>query len=114
MEHIPNTQHKEGKSRYDKAKIKLEWFLRVGGFVMLFANLWLTQHFVTVEKYETDRKEQQRETEIFRHDATSNLTKLSLILETMAERNKVNDRQDEAIKDHESRLRHLESGKSKK
>jgi len=62
-----------------------------------FAVLYLQNNFVPRKTYEADRKEMLKAQ-----------SEMAQILTTMEERNKVNDRQDKQLEDHENRLRSLE------
>lgn len=74
-----------------------EWTWRAGVVVLLFINLWLKDNFVTKVQYDIDHKE-----------ATEAIRTMSTLLTTMQERDKVNDRQDLVLADHENRIRILE------
>lgn len=61
------------------------------------AVLYLQNHYVPKETYERDKQA----------ILASQMT-MQQLLDRMEERNKVNDRQDETLKDHEARIRRLE------
>ena len=71
---------------------------------MLVLNLFLKANFVSMETYKADR-------EAYRVDKEKSdkvLNEMSSLLTRMEERDKVNDRQDETLKDHEKRMREVE------
>ncbi len=73
------------------------WGYRMILLLCVIAGLWSQQHFVQMEVYGKDRDSIHAALDEFR-----------LILNTMQERDKVNDRQDKQLEDHENRVRILE------
>lgn len=63
----------------------------------LAANFWIRGNFVSAETYKADKA---------KTDET--LARITTVLATDEERSRVNDRQDEQLKDHEMRIRKLE------
>ncbi len=80
-----------------KMKDKAEWAWRAVCFALLVANLYLKGNFVSLETYNADKAETEK---TFRE--------ISTVLTTIEERDKVNDRQDHQLQDHETRIRALE------
>lgn len=89
-----NASEEKPKRKY---KDTAEWTWRVACLALLIADLWLKSNFVTLTDYKADKKEMD-----------GALIHLTTLIGTMEERNKVNDRQDDTLKDHEQRLRWLE------
>lgn len=77
---------------------KWEWIWRAGVAALLVVNLFLKSNYVDLSRYERDRSEMQA--------AIIDLAKAQSVA---SERDKVNDRQDERLSDHEARLRIIES-----
>lgn len=91
-DHVPGFFAKYGTVAYR--------ILMVIGFAAVF---WLKGTFASKEDAEQLKQSiESGRTEIYR---------LAARFEVMIEANKVNDRQDVAIRDHEERLRRLESGR---
>lgn len=70
-----------------------DWIYRAIMFLLLCAVLWLNSHYVTRVDFDQLNKQVQG---------------LDTTIKLMVEQNRVNDRQDDAIKDHEKRIRDLE------
>ena len=71
---------------------------RFGLAICLIGVLYLQNHYVTKETYESDKKE-----------FMATQTRISEVLARMEEKNSVNNRQDEKLADHEVRIRTLEN-----
>jgi len=84
-----------------------EWIYRGLLLVLLAANLWLQKNFVTKLDYDADRAAQAKATESVKEAIVQIQTTIVL----MKEENRVNDRQEKALLDHETRIRTLEKGK---
>lgn len=80
---------------------------RVSTLALLVANLWLKDNFVSKLEYQKDRETYRADKE--KTDLT--LNSIDKILTKMEERDKVNDRQDTLLRDHEERIRLLEARK---
>lgn len=63
----------------------------------LAANFWIRGNFVSADVYKADKAK-----------VDETLSRIATVMATDEERSRVNDRQDEQLKDHEMRLRKLE------
>ncbi len=86
-----------------------EWIYRGIMLAVVCTTLWLNSHYVTVESYELDKKEATTDRKIAEELASKRLTAIETVIQVMAESNKVNDRQDLALRDLELRVRTLET-----
>lgn len=87
----------------ETVKVKTTWFealWKMAVVIGLAANFFLRSTFVSADTYNADREKTQLE-----------IQKLTSIVQIMQEADKVNDRQDYQLQDHESRLRALEHRK---
>lgn len=85
------------KTGIQKAYVLVDIFFKISTPLALAALFFLKSQFVTKEQYEKDRVFQQEQ-----------MHQIQVTLKLMAEQNRVNDRQDTVLADHEQRIRNLE------
>ena len=86
------------KTTIQKAYVLVDIAYKVITPLALAALFFLKSQFVTKDQYEKDRVFQQEQ-----------MHQIQTTLKLMAEQNRVNDRQDAQLVDHEQRIRVLES-----
>lgn len=90
--------HEDKTARREKWLGYGEWIWRLLIMVGICGLYWLRSQFVSLAEYQTDRDGMRKSIE-----------EITRVLAIEQERDKVNDRQDEQLKDHETRLRILEN-----
>ncbi len=89
-----------------RVKITLysEWGWRIICFGLLVAGLWLKGNYVSLERYNVDQAEAVKANK----EINKSIADITRLIEVMQEQNKVSDRHQKIIDDHETRLRALE------
>lgn len=90
-----------------------EWIVRGVLLAVTCTTLYLNSRYVTLESYEQDKRAEIQDRKAVEELASKRLTALETIIQVMAESNKVNDRQDNTLRDLEIRVRALEINASK-
>lgn len=89
-------------------KIKGDILWRGFFTILLCVNFFIKTSYVSKEAYEADRKTAQEKYDSDRSTVNMQINDIKVILTKMTEENKVNERQEDGLKDHEIRLRALE------
>jgi hypothetical protein len=99
------TRGSEEDVKIGKVNLPGEWLWRILCTGLLIVNLWAKTNYVSLADYKTDRDAAMSS----QKQSDDHLNKLENLISKIQEENKVNDRQDETLKDHEARLRVLET-----
>lgn len=89
-------------------KLKGDVVWRIFFTILLGLNFFIKTNFVSKADYDADRKAAQEKYDTDRQAVNTQIYDIKNILTKMTEENKVNERQEDALKDHEVRIRALE------